>query len=194
MSYRILLVEWFDPDLKDKFKDLVGLEKNRKNIKERNLRIRYHKLGAKTAQENLVRLRTTLIGYDGGVKDRMKNRVSQRELNRIFSLIDLMPMGRIEKQRRDKLNRVKKKEAKNLELYSDRNPETTLKGTGFRNAEKARETIRLVEASGRGKVYQFQVINTMFFRAMYHPHRTKGMEEAMKVFSRWLKKYRESTK
>jgi hypothetical protein len=32
----------------------------------------------------------------------------------------------------------------------------------------------------------------MFNRAKYHPHRTKQMEDAMKIFSKWLKKYPKS--
>ena len=34
-------------------------------------------------------------------------------------------------------------------LYSDDNPKTTLKGTGFKNAEKAQETLKLIK--GRNK-------------------------------------------
>jgi len=37
-------------------------------------------------------------------------------------------------------------------------------------------------------VYQKQVVNTMYNRAKYHPHITKEMVEAMKVFKEWLDK------
>lgn len=37
--------------------------------------------------------------------------------------------------------------------------------------------------------YQFDVINTMYFRAKYHPYRNKEMEEAMIIFKLWLNKY-----
>ena len=40
----------------------------------------------------------------------------------------------------------------------------------------------------RGRTYDLQVINTMYNRAKYHKFRTKKMEEAMKVFQKYLKK------
>ena len=31
-----------------------------------------------------------------------------------------------------------------------------------------------------------QIILTMYYRAYHHPHRTKDMEKAMKIFKKWL--------
>jgi hypothetical protein len=76
----------------------------------------------------------------------------------------------------------------NKSLYEDKHPKTSLKGTGFKNKEKAIETINLVK--GKPLVYQFQVINTMYNRAKYHPHQTKDMKDAMKVFKEWLDGYK----
>lgn len=78
----------------------------------------------------------------------------------------------------------------NKSLYEDKHPKTSLKGTGFKNKEKALDTIKLVKA--KPKTYQFQVINTMYNRAKYHPHRTEDMLEAMKVFKKWLDEYNQS--
>lgn len=50
-------------------------------------------------------------------------------------------------------------------LYTDDNPESTLHGTGFSSAETAERTIKLV--SKRSRLYQFQVINTMYNRAKH---------------------------
>jgi len=72
----------------------------------------------------------------------------------------------------------------NKSLYEDKHPKTSLKGTGYKNKEKALQTIKLVK--DKPLTYQFQVINTMYNRAKYHPHRTKDMEEAMKVFKIWI--------
>ena len=77
-----------------------------------------------------------------------------------------------------------------ISLYSDDNPKTTIKGFGYKNKEKAEETIKLVEKTNRGINYKFQVINTMYYRAKHHKNRTKDMEEAMKVFEKWIKKYK----
>ena len=73
------------------------------------------------------------------------------------------------------------------QLYDDFHPEKSLKNTGFKNAESAIRTIKLL--SKRSIRYQFDVINTMYNRAKYHPNRTKDMEEAMKIFDKWLKNY-----
>lgn len=74
----------------------------------------------------------------------------------------------------------------NYTLYEDKHPNTSLKGTGYKDAKKARQTIKLV--SKYDKIYQHQVINTMYNRAKYHPYQTKDMKEAMKVFKKWLSK------
>jgi hypothetical protein len=73
-------------------------------------------------------------------------------------------------------------------LYNDLHPEKSLKNTGYKDANKAKSTIKLV--SKFPLTYQFSVINTMYNRAKYHPYRTKDMMEAMKIFKEWLKNYK----
>lgn len=75
-----------------------------------------------------------------------------------------------------------------MELYSDRHPNRTMKGTGFKDEKTAHKTIQLIRF--RSPAYQFSVINTMYNRAKYNPHQTSDMRIAMKVFSEWLKKYK----
>lgn len=79
---------------------------------------------------------------------------------------------------------IKKNKA---QLYNDLHPEKSLKNTGFKDLETALKTIKLV--SKRSIRYQFDVINTMYNRAKYHPNRTKSMEDVMKLYKNWLKKY-----
>lgn len=66
-------------------------------------------------------------------------------------------------------------------LYNDFHPEKSLKNTGFKDAQSAEKTIKLV--SKRSLRYQFDVINTMYNRAKFHPHKTKDMEDAMNIFT-----------
>lgn len=75
-----------------------------------------------------------------------------------------------------------------MELYSNRHPNRTMKGTGFKDEKTAQKTIQLIRF--RSPAYQFNVINTMFNRAKYHPHQTTNMLSAMKIFASWLKKYK----
>ena len=72
-------------------------------------------------------------------------------------------------------------------LYLDEHPDKSLKNTGYKDKETALNTINLIKK--RSKKYQFDVINTMYNRAKYHPYQTKDMKEAMKIFKQWLKKF-----
>jgi hypothetical protein len=73
------------------------------------------------------------------------------------------------------------------ELYNDLHPDKSLKNTGFKDKSTAISTIKMVEK--RSLRYQFDVINTMYNRAKYHPHINDNMKEAMSVFKKWLKNY-----
>ena len=73
-------------------------------------------------------------------------------------------------------------------LYNDLHPNTSLKNTGFKDELTANRTIKLVRK--RSLKYQFDVINTMYNRAKFHPHRTKDMENAMFIFKDWLNNYK----
>lgn len=81
---------------------------------------------------------------------------------------------------------TKSRAGKDSHLYTDDNPATTLHGTGFKDAATARHTIELVHK--RSLLYQFQIINTMYYRAKHHPHSSnnKDMQAAMAVFRNWL--------
>ena len=102
--------------------------------------------------------------------------------NIIFNLIDSMPMSK--QDYHEKLKPL------NLSLYSDYKPETTLKGLGFKNKEKATYTIDAIKA--RDKKYQVNVVSTMLGRAKKHPYKTKNMKDAIKVFSLWMKNYKKN--
>jgi len=73
-----------------------------------------------------------------------------------------------------------------MSLYADKHPETSTKGTGFRDKQKALDTIKIIK--DKNKIKQMQIVLTMFYRAKHHPHRTKNMEDAMKIFKKWLNK------
>ena len=81
-----------------------------------------------------------------------------------------------------------------MELYSDKKPKTTIKGFGYKNAQKAKNTLKKLKTLNKPEVYNFQVINTMYYRAKHHKYRTKDMEEAMKVFKKYLDKRKSKSK
>ena len=73
----------------------------------------------------------------------------------------------------------------NKSLYEDKHPETSLKGTGYVNKEKALKTLSLIKDFDIK--YQIQVVLTMYNRAKFHKYQTDGMLDAMKVYKKWLK-------
>lgn len=73
-------------------------------------------------------------------------------------------------------------------LYADDHPTTSLQGTGFKDAETATKTLKLI--GRRSSKYQYDVVNTMYNRAKYHPHQTSDMKEAMKIYKQWLLEYK----
>jgi len=74
----------------------------------------------------------------------------------------------------------------NLKLYSPNRIGKPRTSTGFATPEKAQETLKNILKFN--KTYQKQVVITMYNRAKYHPHRTKSMENAMKIYANWMKK------
>ena len=106
-----------------------------------------------------------LIGYDGT----LKKEFSTLDPQKIFDLIDSMPMSRD--------NTEGKVQPLNLSLYSDYKPETTLKGLGFKN---------------RDTKYQVNVVSTMLGRAKKHPNKTPDMDDAILVFEKWMLDYQKT--
>lgn len=74
----------------------------------------------------------------------------------------------------------------NMELYTDANPETTIK-VGFANKQAALDSIDKI--AYKPMDYQIKVIITLYYRAKFHPHQTPGMIKAMRVFAKWLRKH-----
>jgi len=73
----------------------------------------------------------------------------------------------------------------NKSLYNDDHPETSTKGTGFKDKQKALDTLKIIK--NRDMKYKKLLVTTMYNRAKYHPHQTSDMREAMKVYAKWLK-------
>ena len=72
-----------------------------------------------------------------------------------------------------------------MNLYSS-GKYTPKVSTGFANKEKAKQTLKNI--SRYNKTYQKQVVITMYNRAKFHPHKTKKMLDAMKIYKTWMDK------
>jgi hypothetical protein len=56
---------------------------------------------------------------------------------------------------------------------------------GYGTALKARKSVRLLKKQPRQ--YQSQAAHTLYSRAKYHKHQTKGMKEAQKIYGKFIK-------
>ncbi len=167
---RVLLIK--TPDYKNlKYKKAKKLYQ--KDIKQFHKRV--VKLIFKKASNNFS---IELFGFDGTKKQAFQNFDSQK----IFKIIDKMPMSKVFKN--------KKIKPLNLSLFSDYNPKTTTHGLGFKDKEKALYTVKAIK--NRKLKYQVNVIATMLGRAKKHPYKTKNMKDAIKVFSLWMKNYKKN--
>jgi hypothetical protein len=81
---------------------------------------------------------------------------------------------------------------KSMELYTNKHPETTIHGTGFKDKESTKKTFKILKKYSLKK--QYLVIHTLYYRAKYHPHQTKEMREAMKIYNKWLIEYKKKKK
>ena len=167
---RVLLIK--TPDYKNlKYKKAKKLyQKDIKHFHNRVIKLVTKKIGKNFLIE--------LFGFDGTKKQTFKNFDSQK----IFKIIDQMPMSEILKDKRIK--------PLNLSLFSDYNPKTTIHGLGFKDKAKALYTIKAIK--NRDLKYQVNVIATMLGRAKKHPSQTEEMREAIVVFNKWMNNYKKN--
>ena len=152
------------------YKDRIYLESKKiYQDKIKGFHKRYVKLICKINKKEKSYIK--LIGFDG----KSKKIMDKLNYKILFKLIDKMPLS-------------KKSRPINLSLYSDYNPRTTTQGLGFKNKEKALYTIKTIK--NRSIKYQVNVIATMLGRAKNHPNKTVDMEDAIKIFGDWMKKYK----
>ncbi|ARF08371.1 hypothetical protein Catovirus_1_421 [Catovirus CTV1] len=85
----------------------------------------------------------------------------------------------------DIFKKLSKNDRTQTSLFSDYKKNRKTKNLfGFKNELVARNTIKLLK--NETKKYQFWVVNTVYNRAKYHPHRTLEMKKAMNIYEKWL--------
>lgn len=55
---------------------------------------------------------------------------------------------------------------------------------GYGTANKARKSVKRLRKEPRQ--YQLQAAHTLYYRAKYHKHQTKGMKEAQKIYGKFI--------
>lgn len=105
---------------------------------------------------------------------------------------------KVSKKTKKKTKKETNKDTKKGSLFSDDNPEYTVKNTGFKDEKKAKKTIE--DMHDRDITYQFQVINTMYNRCKQVQKKTKdssrlsNLKKAEKIFKDWLDDYKKKNR
>ena len=132
----------------------------------------------------------------------MKNKSRKYTKNRILNKLTKKKNNSIKKRNTIKnINKIFKKTQKrylkiggNMELFSDKYPEYTLSGTGFKDKKTALYTLQILK--NRDIDYQFQVVNTMYYRCLNVIKKTndknkiKKLKNALNIFKKWLDNYK----
>lgn len=169
-KYRLILVKTPSYKHPDYIKTKEIYDQNIQEFHKRYIKLLSHR-------KKEFDFKISLIGFDG----ESKKTYQKLEPKKIFSLVDKMPMGKLMKNN-PKLN------PQNLSLYSDYNKETTIKGLGFKDKEKALYTLDRIK--NEPIKYQTSLVATMIGRAKTHPHQTQGMRDALKIYQQWMDDYK----
>ncbi len=162
-NYRLLKITYTNDKLnkKNKFKEQLDLYKN--ELKEKNVKVKFIK--------NIKRsdfFEIKLYGYDNTIKY-ITNKINSIPF--IINLINEMPMEKLK--------------LKSINLYSNAHPESTIKGLGFKNIQKVKDSLKLIE--NKSLKYQQQALTSLYYRAKYHPHQTTNIKKAITLLNKELK-------
>lgn len=169
---RLLLLETPNYKNKDYLNTKKIYEDNIKEFHKRFIKLVVHR------NKNLT-FKIKLIGFDNQVK----NTFNSLNPSTVFNIVDEMPIGQLMKSN-------PKIKPKNLSLFSDYNKETTVKNLGFKDKEKAIYTLNAIK--NKPIKYQVSLVATMLGRAKNHPNKTPEMDDAIKIFQKWLDDYKTS--
>ncbi len=80
--------------------------------------------------------------------------------------------------------------SKSENLYTDDNPASTVEGLGFKDKQKAEESVEKVERLLKeGEIsldHAKQICVTMEQRSKHHPHRNEDMKQAETIWNDYL--------
>ena len=162
MNKKRKLILTYSKDLiKKKNKFLMKYNEYKDELEQQNVIFTIKRNNKRSQLFNL-----SLYGYDGKLKY-VTNKINS--IPSIIKIIDEMPLGKIEK-------------IKSIELYTNANPKSTVKGTGYKDKKTALKTLKLIK--NKPIKTQFLIVNVLYQRAKYHKHQTKNMVEAMNIFKK----------
>ena len=133
----------------------------------------------------------------------MKIKIIKNTKNRILNKLTKKKVNFIKKNKkntRKNINKILKTQKKylkiggDMELFSDKYQKYTVSGSGFKDKKTALYTLKIIK--NRDVDYQFQVINTMYYRCINVIKKTndknkiKKLKNASNIFKKWLDNYK----
>lgn len=124
----------------------------------------------------------------------MNNKSNKRVVKKSPRMPKVKSEKRSEKESTEKEERKSNGWGQGGQLFGTETTENTFQGAGFKDKEKALETLRLLD--GRDPPYQFQIVNSMYNRAKVIYKRTtdkdkrQNLNEAIDVFEKWIDDYK----
>lgn len=104
---------------------------------------------------------------------------------------------RIPEKKKDGTKRPK---SEHSDLYTDENPQGTIKGLGFKDAETARKSVNIIEKSSKPHKHKVQATMAMEQRSRFAAKNAKDSEkkkkllQANKIYKTYLEKLKKRTK
>ena len=104
---------------------------------------------------------------------------------------------RIPEKKKDGTKRPK---SEHSDLYTDENPQGTIKGLGFKDAETARKSVNIIEKSSKPHKHKVQATMAMEQRSRFSAKNAKDSEkkkkllQANKIYKTYLEKLKKRTK
>lgn len=172
------LILTYSPDMRnkrDRFIERAKSKRYQKAFASRNIRFIIRR-----RQDRSQLFRIALYGYDGKLKY-VTNKVNSIPM--ILKRVDAMPIRKAEMRKAKTQEKIK-----SIELYTDSHPNTTVRGTGYKDEEVAKKTLQKIRKLPKRR--QYLIVHTLYYRAKFHPHPTPGMHRAMRLFKKWLSSFK----
>lgn len=90
------------------------------------------------------------------------------------------------KRKSRRSRRSRKSSKRGYSLYTNRKGRKKVSGCGYKDADAAKDTIKLLKRRKVPMNQQVWTITGLYYRAKSHPYQTKDMREAMRVYKKWL--------
>ena len=134
------------------------------------------------------------------IKDFIKRYVEKKGKAIYYATITKMAKAADKRIPEKKKDGTKRPKSEHSDLYTDENPQGTIKGLGFKDAETARKSVNIIEKSSKPHKHKVQATMAMEQRSRFAAKNAKDSEkkkkllQANKIYKTYLEKLKKRTK